>query len=292
MAWRQFVMELGNLPPDLVEATLVRHGALAVTFTDAGDTPVFEPLPGETPLWRNTTVTGLFSADTDLEPLRAELRQSLGLKRLPDHRVEALEDRPWEREWLKEFRPMRFGRKLWVCPGGFTVPDADAVVVHLDPGLAFGTGTHPTTALSLEWLDALDITGARVLDVGCGSGILSIAALLLGAREATALDIDRQALLATRENARRNGVDRKLETTLDAGKLNGEYDIVVANILAGPLIGHADMICRQLRAGGRVLLSGILDGQADEVRNAYAGCVDFEAPVVRDTWVRLTGTRT
>jgi ribosomal protein L11 methyltransferase len=291
MAWRQFVMELGDLPADLVEALLVRHGALAVTFTDAGDTPLYEPLPGETPLWRNTTITGLFSADTDFEPLRADLRQSLGANRLPVHRVEALDDRAWEREWLKEFRAMRFGRRLWVCPGGFTVPATDAIVVHLDPGLAFGTGTHPTTALCLEWLDALDLTGARVLDFGCGSGILSIAALLLGAREATALDIDRQALLATRENARRNGVDSSLETTLDAGKLKGGYDIVVANVLAGPLVGHADTICRQLGSGGRILLSGILDGQADAVRSAYAGCVEFEAPVVRDSWVRLTGTR-
>jgi ribosomal protein L11 methyltransferase len=291
MAWRQFVMQLKTLPADLVEAMFVKHGALAVTFTDAGDTPLFEPLPGETPLWRNTTVTGLFSAGTDFEPLRADLKLSLGVNRLPEHRVESLDDRAWEREWMKDFQPMQFGRRLWVCPGGFTVEAADPIVVRLDPGLAFGTGTHPTTALCLEWLEALELTGARVLDFGCGSGILSIAALLLGAREAMALDIDPQALLAARDNARRNGVDRKLETTLDAGNLKGGYDFVVANILAGPLVAHADILCRQLKTGGRVLLSGILDDQVDAVRDAYSGWIDFEAPTVRDTWVRLAGTR-
>lgn len=284
-------MELGTLPADRVEEMFVKHGALAVTFTDASDTPVLEPLPGETPLWRNTRITGLFSADANFEPLQADLKKSFKLISLPPHHLENLPDRVWEREWLRDFRPMPFGRRLWVCPGGFTVDADDAVVVRLDPGLAFGTGTHPTTALGLEWLDSLDLAGARVLDFGCGSGILAIAALLLGARAATALDIDPQALLATRENARRNAVDRRLETTLDAGTLSGEFDIVVANILAGPLARHAHTICRQLTSGGTLLLSGILHDQIDEVRNAYGEWIDFEPPTLRTPWVRLTGTR-
>lgn len=291
MDWRQFVMNLGSLPAGGVEELFVRHGALAVTLTDAGNTPVLEPLPGETPLWRNTKITGLFSANADFERLRADLRQSFGLAELPPCRVENLEDRVWEREWLKDFRPMQFGKRLWVCPGGFTVDADDAVVVHLDPGLAFGTGTHPTTALCLEWLDGLDLAGRRVLDFGCGSGILSIAALLLGARTVTAVDIDPQAITATRQNARRNAVDLRLETTLDAGTLNGEFDIVVANILAGPLARHADTICRRVAAGGAILLSGIQDDQIDDVRRAFREWIDFEAPTVRLPWVRLTGTR-
>lgn len=291
MDWRQFVMNLGALPACDVEEIFLRHGALAVTLTDAGDTPVLEPLPGETPLWRNTSITGLFSADADFERLRADLKRRFSLAELPSCRVESLEDRVWEREWLKEFRPMQFGKRLWVCPGGFTVDAPDTVIVHLDPGLAFGTGTHPTTALSLEWLDGLKLADRRVLDFGCGSGILAIAALLLGARTATALDIDPQAITATRENARRNAVDLRLETTLDAGKINGEFDVVVANILAGPLARHAGTICGQLAAGGAILLSGILEDQIDDVRNAFQEWIEFDTPTVRPPWVRLIGTR-
>lgn len=289
--WRQFVMNLGSLPADRVEEVFARHGASAVTFSDAGGAPVLEPGPGETPLWLNTKVTGLFSPAADFDRLRADLRQSFELTALPENHIETLEDRVWEREWLKDFRPMQFGKRLWVCPGDFTVDDDNAVVVHLDPGLAFGTGTHPTTALSLEWLDGLELGGKRVLDFGCGSGILSIAALLLGARAATALDIDPQAITASRRNARRNAVDLRLTTTLDAETLHGEFDVVVANILAGPLARYADTICAQLAGNGRILLSGILDHQIDRVRNAYRHWIDFDPPTLRRPWVRLTGTR-
>lgn len=291
MEWRQFVMNLASLPAGGVEEIFVRHGALAVTLTDAGDTPILEPLPGDTPLWRNTKITGLFSANADFERLRADLQRSFGLAELPPFRIENLENRVWEREWLKDFRPMKFGKRLWVCPGSYTVDAPGAVIVRLDPGLAFGTGTHPTTALSLQWLDSLDLAGRRVLDFGCGSGILCIAALLLGARTATALDIDPQAITATRQNALKNAVDNRLETTLDAGTLNGGFDVVVANILAGPLARHADTICRQLAAGGAILLSGIQDDQIDDVRNAFREWINFEPPTVRTPWVRLTGTR-
>jgi len=291
MEWRQFVMNLEALPADGVEEVFARHGASAVTFSDAGDDPVLEPQPGETPLWSKVRITGLFGEAADLDGLRRDLLRSFQLEQLPEHRVETLEDRVWEREWLKDFRPMQFGRRLWVCPGGFEVDAEDAVVVHLDPGLAFGTGTHPTTALCLEWLESQDLAGKRVLDFGCGSGILSIASLKLGASSATAVDIDPQAITASRQNGRRNGVDEGLVTTLDANALDAEYDVAVANILATPLVRHAGTICEHLVHGGTIALSGITDRQTAAVADAYRDLIDFDPPVVRAPWARLTGRR-
>ena len=291
VAWQQFVMQLGALPAPEVEAVFERHGALAITLSDGGDAPVLEPLPGEAPLWRDTQVTGLFSDGQDLDALQQDLRRTFALGELPPHRVEALPDRVWEREWLAHFRPMQFGHRLWICPSGFSVQAQDAVVAYLDPGLAFGTGTHPTTALALEWLDGLDLAGSRVLDFGCGSGILSVAALLLGAEAVTACDIDAQALEATRANAARNDVDERLTVTPDAGEPSGNFDVVVANIVSGTLIRNADAIAGHLAAKGRLLLSGILEDQVAEVVAAYADRVILERPLVRAGWVRLTGRR-
>lgn len=293
MTWRQFVMDLGSLPADEVEAMFEQHGALAVTLTDAADEAVLEPLPGETPLWSETRITGLFPASADVDALRQDLLRSFRLAELPRTRVETLEDRAWEREWLRDFRPMRFGRRLWVCPGGAEAGDSDAVALRLDPGLAFGTGTHETTAMCLEWLDAQDLAGRRVLDYGCGSGILAVAALLLGAKAAAGVDIDPQALTAARANANRNGVGDRLllapPDTLPAAA--PRFDVVVANILAGPLAELAPALCRHLLPGGIIALSGILEHQADEVFAAYSSRISFEPPVVRASWVRLTGTR-
>lgn len=291
MEWRQFVMNLEALPPGDVEEVFARNGAEAITFSDAGDDPVLEPGPGETPLWSEVRITGLFSVSANLDGLREDLLRSFHLAQLPEYRIESLEDRVWEREWLKDFRPMRFGRRLWVCPGGFEVDAEDAVIVHLDPGLAFGTGTHPTTALCLEWLEGQDLTGQRVLDFGCGSGILSIASLKLGACSVIAVDIDPQAITATRQNALQNGVDDRLETTLDANDLHAECDVVVANILATPLIRHAGTICKHLVHGGTIALSGITDEQTAAVADAYRDLIAFGPPVIRAPWARLTGRR-
>jgi ribosomal protein L11 methyltransferase len=291
MNWQQFTMQIGALPPELVESVFERHGACSVTLSDAGDDPVLEPAPGETPLWTETRITGLFEAGADLRKLHDDLLRSFNLTELPGYRVESLAERDWEREWLRDFRPMAFGRRLWVCPGGFDIAAENAVVVRLDPGLAFGTGTHPTTALCLEWLDGLDLSGCRVLDYGCGSGILAVAALLLGAESATAIDIDPQAITATRQNAARNGVASQLTTTLHSDELRGPFDVLVANILAAPLIDHAAGISRQSRHGGRMALSGILANQADAVRGAYRNHVRFGASRTRDEWVLLSGLR-
>lgn len=291
MEWRQFILDLGALPADRVEEILTRHGAEAVTFTGAGSGSVLEPAPGETPMWAEARITGLFSASADFDALRFDLLQSLQLDRLPEHRVEVLEDRVWEREWLRDFHPMQFGNRLRVCPRGVETNAVDAVVLHLDPGLAFGTGTHPTTALCLEWLDGLELADKRVLDFGCGSGILSIAALLLGARTATAFDIDPQAITASVQNAVYNSVEPRLTATMDEALIEAEYDVVVANILAAPLIRNAGTISGRVVSGGKIALSGLMEEQAEAVAAAYRDSIRFEPPAVRGEWLRLTGTK-
>lgn len=295
MDWLQFVMNLDSLDPADVEDAFLRLGACSVTLSDAGDDPVLEPGPGETPLWSNTRITGLFTGDVDLDIFRAALQNELGVERLPAHRIETLEDRAWEREWLRDFGPMRFGQRLWICPTSHEPPGGDAVVVRLDPGLAFGTGTHPTTALCLEWLDGIDLAGKTVLDYGCGSGILAIAALKLGAASATGMDIDPQAVIASRQNAADNGVAENLALAGDDAGIEGRFDVIVANILAGPLVQFADSITSRLAGRGMLALSGVLCEQAHEVRAAYAPWIEFDEPAFREqdgqTWSRLTGRR-
>lgn len=295
MDWRQFAMDLEALDADAVEQIFIRHGAQSVTLTDARDRPVLEPEPGKTPLWRDTRITGLFSMDADFDELRHDLIESFGVAALPAHEVSCLEDRAWEREWLKDFAPMRFGHRLWVCPGDMPAGATDAVVVRLDPGLAFGTGTHATTALCLEWIDGLDLDGSSLLDYGCGSGILAIAALRLGCVAATAMDIDPQAVTATRRNAQQNAVADRLSVVGGAAEIAGSFDVVVANILAAPLIDLAASIAQRVKPGRWLALSGILFAQVDDVRAAYAPWIAFDDPVVREqggqTWARLTGRR-
>ena len=293
--WRQFVMDLDALDPDAVETIFTRHGARSVTLTDAGNNPVLEPGPGETPLWADSRITGLFSPDADLQSLRGTLIAELNLQQLPAHRTEDLPDRDWEREWLRDFGPMRFGRRLWICPGGSGVEQCDAVIVRLDPGLAFGTGKHATTALCLEWLDGLPLAGKSMLDYGCGSGVLAIAALKLGCRSAAAMDVDSQAVLATRRNAADNDVASHLCVAGGANGIKGRFDIVIANILAGPLIQFAESITSTIACRGMLALSGVLCEQADDVMATYKPWVEFEDPSYREQdgqlWSRLTGTR-
>ena len=291
MGWRQFVLQLGSLDAGAVEDVFVRNGALAVTLRDAADDPVLEPMPGETPLWRETSVTGLFDESFDAAALVDDLGREFGPDRLSTYATEVLEDRAWEREWLKDFRPTRFGNRLWVSPVDAEVPEGAEAIIRLDPGLAFGTGTHPTTALCLEKIDGLDVSGKRVLDFGCGSGILALGTLLLGAESAMAYDIDQQAIIASRSNAAQNGVLERLHATTDRSAIGGNYDLVLANILSGPLIDLADDILSRLAAGGTLVLSGILQGQADSVRNRYHMNVEFGKPSVRDDWVCLSGMK-
>jgi ribosomal protein L11 methyltransferase len=295
MDWRQFAMDLGMLDPDSVEEIFARHGASSVSFSAADTEPVLEPAPGATPLWRKTRVTGLFAPDVDLERLVEDIRRAFGIDDLPPHRIDDLEDRAWELEWARDIAPMRFGRRLWVCPGDTTAPAGAAVEVRLDPGMAFGSGTHATTAMCLEWLDGLPLAGKTLLDYGCGSGVLAIAALKLGCRRASALDIDPQAVTATAANAARNGVASQLLVTRDPGELHGEFDVVVANILAGPLTKLAQPIAMRVGAGCLLGLSGILSDQVGDVLAAYRPWIDFDEPQFSDqggqTWARLSGRR-
>lgn len=295
MPFLQVHLTLGSLDPELAEAACFAAGAQAVMLADAGDAPILEPAPGTTPLWPSVAMAALYAANVDHDALAAALRAALAYPAL-ELRFEVLEDRPWEREWLKDFKPMRFGRRLWICPGGQSPPsadtvDADPIIVWLDPGLAFGTGTHATTALCLEYLDGADLEGAQVLDVGAGSGILAIAALTLGAARARAVDIDPQALTASRENAARNRIGAALEVAPAADPWGVGYDVVLANILAEPLIQLAPALTAATRIGGTIVLSGLLCEQASAVTDAYAACFDMAATRERAGWAGLVGQR-
>lgn len=289
--WRQFVMNLETIEADRVEEVLLGYGAHSVTLTDAGNAPVLEPAPGETPLWVDTRITALFDADVDFDHLKVHLLEKLQLTALPPNHVETLQDRAWEREWLKDFGPMKFGQRLWIVPGDEPAPDADGIIVRLDPGLAFGTGTHATTALCLEWLDEIESRGRTVLDFGCGSGILGIAACKLGAASVEGVDIDLQAVTASRQNAARNQVADRFRAGTSLEDETVQFDLVVANILAGTLIENSDQICEWVKPGGQLALSGILREQVDAVLSAYQDRIDFAPPAVQEDWACLTGTR-
>lgn len=283
-------VELAGRDPDAAEAVCVAAGAVSVSFSDARDDAILEPLPGEFRLWPATRMQALFGTERDAQ------RAAEGLVR--DARfapgeiaIELVADRAWEREWLKHFGPMRFGRRLWICPSHERVSEPGAVVVRLDPGLAFGTGTHPTTALCLEWLERHVRAGERVIDYGCGSGVLALAAVLLGAARADCFDIDPQALLATRDNAAANGVLARVHLHSAADGLPRGADVLIANILSATLCELAPRLAALVRAGGRIVLSGVLEAQAAEVTRTYAPWFDIGPFGVREGWIGLEGRR-
>ncbi|HYQ91585.1 MAG TPA: 50S ribosomal protein L11 methyltransferase [Candidatus Competibacteraceae bacterium] len=282
--WLQLTLESPQHSPEQLENALLQAGALAITLQDATDQPVLEPLPGETPLWSRLRVTGLFDTQTDPHTVKAALRQILGDKNFPNCQVESLEERDWVRAWLDDFKPMRFGRRLWVFPTDGAAPPAEGTIIWLDPGLAFGTGTHPTTALCLEWLDGADLDGKTVIDYGCGSGILAIAAAKLGASRVWAVDIDPQALLATEANAVRNQVREILVLGNPAALPTTPVDILLANILAGPLIKLAPRFSTLVCPQGHLVLSGILVEQVEQVQAAYTQWFDFGMARRREEW--------
>jgi ribosomal protein L11 methyltransferase len=281
---------LGELDAQAAEAACFEAGASAVTFADGADDPVLEPLPGEVRLWRDTILTALFAQPAAPAALARALADAL---KVPPQRIGArhLEDRAWEREWLRDFHAMRFGGRLWVCPHHEQVGEPQAVVVKLDPGLAFGTGTHASTALCLTWLDAHLVPGARVIDYGCGSGILAVAAVLLGASEVHAFDIDPQALTATAENAAANDVGSRVQVHALAATLPATTDVLLANILAGTLCTLAPQFAQVVAAGGAVVLAGILEPQVPEVTAAYTPWFDVSRFGARDGWAALSGRR-
>ena len=292
MPFLQLSVAIGAAEPEPFEDVLLAAGALSITLQDAADTPVLEPAPGTTPLWPEIRITALFAATADVQAV-AQLLSAAFPDRSLQISTEVLDDRPWEREWLKDFRPLRFGRRLWVCPDGQRPADAaaDCCYIDLDPGLAFGTGTHPTTALCLEWLDGAALDGKHVIDYGCGSGILAIAALKLGAATALAIDIDPQALLATRDNALRNGVAARL-TVAGAPPPAVTGDVLLANILAEPLEKLAPQLSALVAPRGHLVMSGLLEHQAEAVAMCYRPWFDIGPVTLRDDWVRLNGVRT
>ena len=291
MPWLQAQLTVDKGRAPLIELLFENLGAVAVTMEDAGDEPMLEPAPGETPLWQATRITGLFEGDTDADSLRSTINQTLATDVSRHFVLERLADQDWERAWMDQFHPMQFGRRLWIRPSGSTITQPDAVIVDLDPGLAFGTGTHPTTALCLHWLDGQDLHGRTVIDFGCGSGVLGIAALKLGAARVVAVDHDPQAVLATRDNAARNAVDDRIEVLHSDGFADHNADLVMANILANVLITLAPKIQRLVKPGGTLVMSGVLQAQADDVMRAYADSLDFRAIQTQDDWVLLHGSK-
>jgi ribosomal protein L11 methyltransferase len=284
MPFYEIEFPLADVSAQRVEEVLLEAGASSITFLDRGDDPVLEPKPGEFRLWSDTLVRALFDESHDAARNIHLLATHLGSHISASARVRAVEDQAWERVWLKDWKPMRFGERLWICPTFAEPPSApNSVVVWLDPGLAFGTGTHPTTALCLEVLDSLRLSARSVIDYGCGSGILAIAALKLGAAHALGVDLDPQARLATRDNAARNGVAARLDIQ-DVGAALPAADCVLANILAGPLIELAQVLTSACKPGGDLVLSGILSAQESAVMACYAPRFDAVRTTQRDEW--------
>jgi len=291
MPWLQLNVITARDHASKLEDALLASGAVSVTLQDNADQPILEPALGETPLWDNVKITGLYDADIDTAATSAKVQQRFG-NVLPEHAWEILEDKDWEREWMKNYHAIRCGEKLWICPSWQQPPEPDKVNLMLDPGLAFGTGTHPTTFMCLQWIDKNDFTGLQVMDYGCGSGILGIATLLLGAEQVIGVDIDPQALLATRENARRNQLaEDAMPVFLPARTPQQPVDVMLANILAGPLAELAPTLARLTRPQGKLCLSGILSVQAQSVMNAYAEWFDFDPITTQDEWVCLTAIK-
>jgi ribosomal protein L11 methyltransferase len=289
MAWQQFSIITDEETAPKIAAYLEKQGAVSVTYMDAEDEPVYEPAIGETKIWTNTQVVALYELDVDIERVKALVLKKFRNYELRDCCIENIEDQEWERAWMEYYQPMKFADRLWVCPTDQEQYEEGTVCLTLDPGLAFGTGTHPTTALCLEWLASHDLSNKIVIDYGCGSGILAVAAVLLGAKVAHAVDIDPQAITATESNALKNGVADKMICYLPEQFQTMQADVVLANILAKPLIEMSSAISGLVVSGGVLVLSGILAEQADSVITAYQENINFNAPVQQEDWVRLDG---
>lgn len=292
MPWIQAHLIVSKEQAEVTELVFENMGALSITLGDARDEPVLETLPDEIRLWSLVKITALFEYSASIsDEIRHTINQAFSQDISRQLQIEILKDQDWERIWLEYFKPMQFGDKLWICPTGQSVETEDAIVIELDPGLAFGTGTHPTTALCLEWLDSHDLHNQTVIDFGCGSGILAVAALKLGANNVLAIDHDPQAVTATLDNARKNSVADRLETGLTPPKDTAPADILLANILAGVLIEFAGDFAKRVKAHGQIVLSGILSEQAASVAKAYASWFELLPAVEKDGWVRLEGSR-
>ena len=286
----QISFDLGALPIEAAEQACVDCGASAITLADARDEPVLEPAPGEMRLWPATRLQALFAPGTPRDTTVHGLGVALGLDPA-ELEVRWIADRAWEREWLREFHARRFGRRLWICPHHEQVTDPGAAVVRLDPGLAFGTGSHPTTALCLEWLDAHPPVDRDVIDYGCGSGVLALAAARLGAHTVHCFDIDPQALIATRDNAAVNRLSGHIRPCESAEALAAPVALLMANILLTPLVALAPRFGALVRPEGGILLAGLLESQTEEARQAYSPWFTLSPFGAREGWIGLSGSR-
>ncbi len=292
MAWHQISITSIKSNASKISDLFSELGAVSVTYMDAEDKPVYEPLPGETKIWDLTKVIALFELDAEPEIVKTVLFSQFDNKTLQDWSVELIEDQLWERAWMEHYQPMKFSDKLWVCPTDQEISEPGTICLTLDPGLAFGTGTHATTALCLEWLASHDLSNKIVIDYGCGSGILAVAALLLGAKQAHAIDIDPQAITATLENARKNQVEDRIQCYLPEQFQPFEADVVIANILATPLCDLSASISALLKPAANLILSGILNEQADKVSQAYLQQdINMQTATPQGDWCRLQGTK-
>jgi ribosomal protein L11 methyltransferase len=295
MTWLQLRLDTRSKDAKALEDLMLDSGAVAVTLEDNGDDQILEPGVGQTPLWNQVRLTALYPADTDMHSVLSYFPDTL-LQNSNQH-VEILEDKDWEREWMQHYQPMQFGRRLWVCPSWLEPPEPDAINLLLEPGLAFGTGTHPTTEMCLRELDAMSLQGKTVVDYGCGSGILAVAALKLGASQALGVDYDPQALTASHDNAARNSIDPQHFRVSSPEHTEHEAwsrraDLVIANILAGPLIELSTTLLQFLRPNGTLLLSGLLQSQTSTLCDHYADRITLQTVREKEGWVCLRGSFT
>jgi ribosomal protein L11 methyltransferase len=290
--WKQIAIQTRSEDCAELESLLLDQGALSITLLDDKDQPIFQKEPGATPLWDSVKLVSLFAEAQDLNPLVALLRFQPAVLNRDEIAVEEVVDQDWERSWMDNFQAMQFGEKLWICPSWQEPPDPAAVNIMLDPGLAFGSGTHATTTLCLRWLANTPMAGKEVVDYGCGSGVLGIAAALLGAGRVHAIDNDSQAIAATVDNSHRNNIaSGQLTAYLPDALPAVKADILLANILAEPLHELADHLAELVKPGGKLVLSGILLDQAEALVASYSRWFDMDRQVTEGDWVRLTGTR-
>jgi ribosomal protein L11 methyltransferase len=292
MAWWQFSLNCQASELEQVENLMMGLGAVSISLSDAGDEPIYEPLPGDNPVWQESIVAATFDGANDHEFLYQQLTSEL-----PDHlahgvRLKTLQDQDWNQAYKQHFHPLQCAPDLWIVPSWSEPPDPAATIIQLDPGLAFGTGSHPTTSLCLAWLGSSDIDDRRVIDFGCGSGILAIAAIKLGAQQVIAVDIDAQALTACQSNMAVNGLDCEQIRVMPPEELDeSAVDLLIANILAGPLVRLAPRFAELVEPGGQILLSGILKTQLEDIQLAYQPFFNLDPPSYREDWVCISGNR-
>lgn len=292
MPWLQLKIDSTNANADYFSDELMEYGAAAVTLQDAADEAIFEPEVGTTPLWSSTRITGLFNANINIDKIinlldsKARIEKNISAF----YRVEQLEDKDWVRTWMDDFVPIQFTKNLWLCPSWKEPPDSTATNIMLDPGLAFGTGTHPTTAMCMKWLGTHSIP-TSVIDYGCGSGILAITAASLGANTVTAVDNDPQALIATNQNAQKNHISSKIRTFYPEQVPGNKSDLLIANILAQPLMDLAPIFNDLLKHNGQLVISGILENQAKLLIEAYSPYLLLEIANQQQEWLCLTGIK-